>query len=53
MLELVRMITTEPPAGVEEIKRFKYVVVLNVLMEYIVSRKKKCVVLVLHLPAIL
>ncbi|TMS05913.1 Serine/threonine-protein phosphatase 6 regulatory subunit 2 [Larimichthys crocea] len=24
MLELVRMITTEPPAGVEEIKRFKY-----------------------------
>uniref|UniRef100_A0A8C4II82 Protein phosphatase 6, regulatory subunit 2b n=1 Tax=Dicentrarchus labrax TaxID=13489 RepID=A0A8C4II82_DICLA len=24
MLELVRMITTEPPVGVEEIKRFKY-----------------------------
>nr|XP_046249551.1 serine/threonine-protein phosphatase 6 regulatory subunit 2 [Scatophagus argus]XP_046249552.1 serine/threonine-protein phosphatase 6 regulatory subunit 2 [Scatophagus argus]XP_046249553.1 serine/threonine-protein phosphatase 6 regulatory subunit 2 [Scatophagus argus] len=24
MLELVRMITTEPPAGVEETKRFKY-----------------------------
>lgn len=24
MLELVRMITTEPPAGVEEVKRFKY-----------------------------
>lgn len=25
MQELVRMITTEPPAGIEETKRFKYV----------------------------
>lgn len=27
MQELVRMITTEPPAGVEETRRFKYVLI--------------------------